>query len=98
MPSFATLVVAAPAGTNVPKTQSHRELEPTQRSARAIIELLRWFESTPATHLVLPWSPRVNLTDLGLARLAAVAMDTNAALLFSDFFDGKDDGSSTLHP
>lgn len=68
------------------------------RSARAVQEALRWFEKSGAEYLLWLLSPRAELTDGGLRRLAHVAADARAAITYSDYFDRQTDGGVTLHP
>lgn len=68
------------------------------RSAADVAEVLRWFEATGAAYLLWVLSPRVQLTETGLRRLIHVADDTQAALLYSDYFDQQADGAVKLHP
>jgi len=60
--------------------------------------VLRWFEQTSATHLLLALSPRVEFASAGLRRLAAAASDSQAAVLYSDYLDRAADGATKLHP
>src|SRR4051812_7610495 len=53
----------------------------SMRSAAAVAEILRWFESKPASHLLFIFSPRVELSHAGLHRLLQVAVDSGSALL-----------------
>jgi hypothetical protein len=84
---------AKPAAANL-----HRLRSQTLGSAAAAAEVLRWFESTDASHLLWLMSPRVEITEHGLARLAAVAADSQAAILYSDYYDQSADGAAQLHP
>ena len=59
---------------------------------------MRWFESTDASHLLWTLTPRVDWSTINLQRLLQVAVDTQAALLYSDYFDEKSDGTVSLHP
>jgi hypothetical protein len=68
------------------------------RSAAAVVEILRWFEKTGASHLLWLLSPRVDLAATGLRRLVHVATDSQAAILYSDYFDQQSDGAIKLHP
>lgn len=68
------------------------------RSAADVATALRWFASTDATHLLWALTPRLELTAAGLQRLAQTAADTQAALLYADFYDLAADGSAALHP
>jgi hypothetical protein len=67
-------------------------------SATAVVETLRWFESTNLSHLLWSITGRANLAATDVRRLVQVATDTGAALLYSDFFDEKSDGTFALHP
>ena len=90
----------ATAGAD-PKLNSAKAAQlktPSLRSAAGIVEALRWFENTSATHLLWIISPRVDLSEIGLRRLLNVANDSQAALLYSDYFDQKADGGVALHP
>lgn len=66
-------------------------------SPKAIADVLRWFERTDATHLLLVLSPAVEFAPAGLRRLTAVAADSGAAIVFSDFFDRDAAGATKLH-
>jgi hypothetical protein len=68
------------------------------RSAAAVVETLRWFESTNLSHLLWSFSGRAVLSAIDIRRLVQVAADTNASLLFSDCYDEKSDGTVGLHP
>jgi hypothetical protein len=68
------------------------------RSAAGVIEALRWFESTNLSHLLWLLSGRIDLSTINIQRLAQTAADTQAAMLYSDYFDDKSDGAVTLHP
>lgn len=68
------------------------------RSAAAVVEALRWFESTNLSHLLWSISGRADLAAVDLRRLVEVAVDTRAAMLYSDYFDEKSDGTVGLHP
>ena len=68
------------------------------RSAADVVEILRWFDKTGASHLLWLLSPRVDLTATGLRRLVHVAADSQAAILYSDYFDQQSDGAIKLHP
>ena len=68
------------------------------RSRDAVVEALRWFESTGASHLLWVHSACAELTETGLRRVAHVAGDTRAAILYSDYFDRQADGAVALHP
>lgn len=68
------------------------------RSSAAVVETLRWFESTNLSHLLWSFSGRAVLSAIDLRRLTQVAADTKAALLYSDYYDEKSDGTVGLHP
>ncbi len=68
------------------------------RSSAAVVETLRWFESTNLSHLLWSFSGRAVLSAIDLRRLTQVAADTKAALLYSDYYDEKSDGPVGLHP
>ncbi len=88
---------AVPSGIG-PSGIQHRLDSTTLRSAAAAVEVLRWFDTSSASHLLWMLSPRIVLTATGLQRLAQVALDSQAALLYSDYFDQQSDGRVTLHP
>ncbi len=91
--------VAVTAGTTPHTAANFHTLQATAlRSASAVAEALRWFESTDASHLWWTLTPRVNWPTVNLQRLLQVAGDTQAALLYSDYFDEKSDGTVSLHP
>lgn len=91
------LAIAAPGDANVPSV-AHRFQAPNLQSAAAVVEALRWFESTPATHLLWTLSPRIELSPDGVRRLTQAAADSGAAILYSDYFDQQADGTLSLHP
>jgi hypothetical protein len=68
------------------------------RSAAAVVEVLRWFESTNLTHLLWSISGRADLASVDLRRLTQVAADSQAGMLYSDYFDEKSDGTVALRP
>src|SRR4051794_5439309 len=72
-------------------------VKPGLRSAAAVVEVLRWFEKTGSSHLLWVLSSRVELFGSGLQRLAQVAADSQAAIVYSDYFDRQADGIK-LHP
>jgi hypothetical protein len=98
----ANSLVSAAAVTGPPATKSskkvHRLGGTALRSAAAVVEAIRWFETTKATHLLWVLTPRVELTANTLERLAQAAEDSGAAVLYSDYFDLKADGAISLHP
>ena len=97
-PLVRSIAAAAPPDAKVPSENLHRLRATTLRSAAAAVEVLRWFDTTDASHLLWALSPRIELTATGLRRLAHVAADTQAAILYSDYFDQQPDGATTLHP
>jgi hypothetical protein len=92
------VAVAAEGGAISSVGSAHRFGATSLRSASAVIEALRWFESTGASHLLWVLSPHVTLTESGLRRLGQVAEDTRAAVLYSDYYDQQADGKVTWHP
>jgi Glycosyl transferase family 2 len=97
-PFIRHTAVAAPPGAKLPSGPLHRLRATALRSGEEVVEALRWFESTDATLLLWLPSPRVELTSTGMHRLAAVAADTRAALVYSDYFDLQAEGAAKLHP
>jgi hypothetical protein len=97
-PTIGSVAVAAPPDASLKSDKIHCLRVPKLRSAASAIEVLRWFESTQASHLLWLLSPRVELTSNSLQRLTQVATDTRAAILYSDYFDQQPDGSFTAHP
>jgi hypothetical protein len=94
---FAVAMAAPPAASK--SSNKLRALGATAlRSTGAVLEAIRWFETTTATHLLWALTPRVELTANTLQRLAQAAEDSQAAILYSDYFDSKADGSISLHP
>jgi hypothetical protein len=88
--------VGAPAALKSSKIE--RLQTASHRSPAGVVEILRWFEGMDATHLVWIMSPRVGLAEIGLRRLAQVAADSGAAVLYSDYYDAKAEGGVSLHP
>jgi hypothetical protein len=97
-PAVNWLGVATPSKIALPFGKVDRLTTTELRSANGVIEALNWFESTGASHLMWLLSPLVELNALGLLRLFAVANDTRAALVYSDYFDRQSDGTAKLHP
>ncbi|HVT28035.1 MAG TPA: glycosyltransferase family 2 protein [Lacipirellulaceae bacterium] len=91
-----SVALAGAPSANV--TAVHRLRATSLRPAAAIVETLRWFETTDVSHLLCVMSPRVEITANGLRRLTNVAADTRAAIVYSDFFDAAPNGAATLHP
>ena len=98
MPLVGQIAVAALPEVKVESAKCRRLHCVSLRSADAVNEVLRWFESTDASHLLWTLSSRVELTETGLARLAHAAADTRSAILYSDYFDQQPGGGATLHP
>jgi hypothetical protein len=90
--------VAAPEGAKLPWSTVRRLNAGNLRSATAVVEALRWFESTGASHLLWALSSRAELTTATLRRLGHAAADSGAALLYSDRHDLQEGGASLLHP
>jgi hypothetical protein len=99
-PLVRHIAVAAPPDAKAPSEILHRLHATTLRSAAAAVEVLRWFDTTDASHLLWALSPRIELTVSGMRRLAHAAADTQAAILilYSDYFDQQPDGTAALHP
>jgi hypothetical protein len=97
-PLVAAAAVAAPPSAGKSSNKIHALHATALRSAAAVVEALRWFESTKATHLLWTLTPRVELTAGTLQRLTQAADDSKAALLYSDYLDLKSDGTITPHP
>ncbi len=92
------MAVAAPTDARLPLADARRLKAANLRSADAVAEALRWFESTDASHLLWLLSPRVELTSIGLRRLLDAASSSRAGVLYSDYFDRQADGTASLHP
>lgn len=97
-PLVRATAVAAPPEFSGALASSHRLRAATLRSRNDVAEALRWFNTTDASHLLCFLSPRVELTDAGLRRLALAADDSRAAILYSDYFDAQPDGAVAPHP
>ncbi len=67
-------------------------------STAAVVEVLRWLQSTGADYLLWMLSPRPDVTERGLARLLGAAEETEAALVYSDYLQQQDDGAFRLSP
>lgn len=89
-------LAGAPNG-NVTVENAHRLRASSLRPSGAVVEALRWFDTTDASHLLCLLSPCAEITVGTLRRLAHVAADTCAAMVYSDFFDAAADGDVTLH-
>src|SRR5262245_49996437 len=66
-------IASAGAPTASPNANIHRLNAQALRSRADVVEALRWFQSTDASHLIWLLSPRVEITASGLNRLAHVA-------------------------
>jgi hypothetical protein len=97
-PLIRSVAVAAPSDANIASDKVHRLRATTFRSAAAVVDALRWFETTAAPHLLWILTSRVELTGNTLQRLTQAAQDSHAAILYSDYFDRKADGTITPHP
>lgn len=97
-PLVSAAAVAGSPGANKSSNGVHQLGAAALRSAAAIVEAIRWFETTEATHLLWALTRRVELTANTLKRLSQAAEDSGAALLYSDYFDLKADGAISLHP
>jgi hypothetical protein len=95
--TFSKLAVATSAEAALP-ANVHRLTAPTVGSGAAEAEGLRWFEASGASHLLRILSPRIELTEGGVRRLVQAAVDSQAAILYSDYYDEQADGAMTLHP
>lgn len=67
-------------------------------SREAMVAALQWFQSTDADYLLWILSPRVDVSERGLARLIDVAQETQAAVVFSDYAQQETDGQCRLCP
>jgi hypothetical protein len=92
------VALAGPSDDKLASASFHQLRASELRSPAAVVEILRWFATTNATHLLWLLSPRIELAAIGLRRLASVARDTGAAILYSDYFDEQPDGAAKLHP
>jgi hypothetical protein len=97
-PLVSAAAVAGPPAASKSSNKIHQLSATALRSAAAVVEALRWFESTKATHLLWALTPRVELTAGTLQRLAQAAEDSRAAILYSDYLDLKSDGTFIPHP
>jgi hypothetical protein len=83
-PLVFAVAVAVPPAASRSTNKIHQLRATTFRSATAVVETLRWFETTTATHLLWALTPRVELTANTLQRLTQAAEDSQAAILYSD--------------
>jgi hypothetical protein len=97
-PLVSTAAMAAPPAASKSSNKVHALGATALRSTVAVVEAIRWFETTTATHLLWALTPRVELTANTLQRLAQAAEDSRAAILYSDYLDLKSDGTITPHP
>jgi hypothetical protein len=97
-PLVSTAAIAAPPAASKSSNKIHVLRATALRSTTAVVEVIRWFETTTATHLLWALTPRVELTPNTLQRLAQSADDSGAAILYSDYLDLKSDGTITPHP
>jgi hypothetical protein len=93
----ARVAAIAPEGYKPPAGVAHIAAARTA-SAQAVVECLRWFAETGASHLLWALSPLVETNPSGLRRLLAAATDSSAAILYSDYFDRDAAGKLALHP
>ena len=96
-PLIRHAAVAAPPNADVRPQNVHWLRAVSLRSADAVVEALRWFETTDARYLLWLLSSRVKLNGNGLRRLVEVASETGAAILYSDYYDEQPDGAAKLH-
>ena len=97
-PLVSAAAVAAPPAAGKSSNKIHTLRAAALRSAAAVVEAIRWFESTKATHLLWILTARVELNAATLQRLTQVADDSKAAILYSDYLDLKSDDTITPHP
>ncbi len=71
---------------------------PSFWSKSAVVDILKWFDSTKADHLLWIWPGAPILNPAGLRRLWSCARDSDAAIIYSDYFDLQKDGSVRNHP
>src|SRR4051812_34526269 len=93
----AAAVAAHPAAGKL-SSKVHILRATALRSAAAVVEAVRWFETTKVTHLLWSLTSRIDFTTSTLQRLTQVADDSKAVILYSDYFDSKSDGTITPHP
>ncbi len=93
----SAIAVAGPANIERRSKNVHQLQAAELRSVASVVEVLRWFDAADASHLLWLLSPLIEVTAIGLRRLAAVARDTTAAILYSDYFDEQPDGATKLH-
>src|SRR5262245_48526475 len=72
-PLVSTPAVSGPPTARKSSSEVHRPRATALRSAAAVVEGLRWFETTAATHVLWALTPRVELTANTLPRLAQAA-------------------------
>jgi hypothetical protein len=97
-PLVRGIAIVGPADVRV-RSEKVQQLQATGlRSAADVVEILRWFDKTGASHLLWLLSPRAELTATGVLRLTHIAADSQAAILYSDYFDQQSDGAIKLHP
>jgi len=92
------VAVAAPPDPPLQHGKFHRLQAANLRSAAAAAEVLDWFETTGASHLLWMLTSHVELNAVGIRRFLDVACDTEAAIVYSDYCDRKADGTVSLHP
>lgn len=66
-------------------------------SGAATARVLRWFEETEADFLVWVFSTPADVPATGLSRLLQAAIDTRAAIVYSDDFERGPDASVSWH-
>ncbi|MBN1854427.1 MAG: glycosyltransferase family 2 protein [Pirellulales bacterium] len=67
-------------------------------SSEVVVDVLRWFDQSKAEYLVWILSPSAIVPEAGLKRLADCARDTNASIVYSDYYDRRTNGVLEMHP
>ncbi|MFK8017066.1 MAG: glycosyltransferase family 2 protein [Gammaproteobacteria bacterium] len=88
-------IAAVSSHADLPITTLHHE---NPMSSAALSAGLDWFLGTSATHLLLVLPASTALTAIQFSRIASVASDTGAALVYGDFYERDDDGSLQYMP
>ena len=90
------VAVVTPDGITPPSTTATMLAATDLWSPAAIVDVLEWFQTTGADHLLWLASPAADIAPRGIGRLRTCLRDTQAALVFSDFHELGE--SAQLHP
>lgn len=67
-------------------------------SRQAVLDMLDWFAGTGASHLLIVHDRAPVLNSDGLRRMLACMADSQASIVYGDYFDLQTDGATKMHP